>query len=125
MSTQPFDSGRVPEWTRGDYLRKARVAAGMSVKDLAAATGISEKTINNYEADRHAPRRPSLMAWALATGVPLSWIESGQSPTDDQPPTPPNGGGRLTPSDDLARLTASKRARAGGGAHNHQYVAAA
>lgn len=52
----------------------------MTVKQLADATGISEKTINNYEAGRHAPRRPSLIAWALATGVSLEWLTTGKAP---------------------------------------------
>lgn len=123
MTSQPFDAGRVPEWTRGDYLRKARVAADMTVKQLSIATGISEKTINNYEADRHEPRRPNMLAWAMATGVPLSWLESGTLPS------PPNGDGPdpsgLTPNDALTRLTASKSGRSHGTAHNRQYESAA
>lgn len=90
MSTQPYEGGQVPEWTTGDYLRKARVSAGYTVKQLAHVTGISEKTINNYEADRHTPRRPSLIAWAMATGVPLRWLEAGELPVT---PDPDGGGG--------------------------------
>lgn len=54
MTIQPNMPGRTPEWSQGDYLRKARVSAGLTVKDLAELAGISEKTIHNYEGDKVA-----------------------------------------------------------------------
>lgn len=70
--------GVVPEWTRGDRLRKARTNAGLTVEELAGRAGLSEKTINNYEGDRVKQRRSSLIAWAFATGVDLAWLETGR-----------------------------------------------
>ncbi|GAA4112283.1 hypothetical protein GCM10022215_08510 [Nocardioides fonticola] len=104
MTTQPTISGRIPTWTQGDLLRKARVSAGYTVAELAVAAGISEKTINNYEGDRYKPRRPALIAWALATGVDLAWLEGGV--TD---PSGPDGGAAAGASDAaLAELTEQK-----------------
>jgi transcriptional regulator with XRE-family HTH domain len=40
------------------------------LKNFADALGVSAKTINNYEAGTHAPRRIVINAWSLATGVP-------------------------------------------------------
>ena len=86
MTMQSVLEGVVPAWTRGDCLRKARTHAGFTVKQLSEATGISEKTINNYEGDKVTPRRPSMIAWALATGVSLDWLERGGIPPTDGPP---------------------------------------
>lgn len=68
-------AGVVPAWTLGDKLRKAREHAGLSQVDLESLTGISRRSIVSYEGGGRAPRRPQLVAWAVATGVPLSWLE--------------------------------------------------
>lgn len=91
MTTQPTIFGRVPGWTQGDYLRKARMSAGMTTKDLAEATGISEKTINNYENERVTPRRPAIIAWAFATGVDLEWLSMRSVPEVEDGPDDPGG----------------------------------
>lgn len=109
----------MPDFTLGDRLRKARTYAGMTVADLSERAGISEKTVNNYEGDRVQPRRPSLIAWALATGVSLDWIETGRGPSID--PNPPNDGPRKPDPDALRELAAKKRRRARGGS-TREYV---
>lgn len=90
MSAQP---GRVPEWTLGDRLRKARLDAGYrDVQAFADLIGVSRNSVPNWESDRHRPREIALRAWALATGVDRDWIEFGIIPTDD------GGGVRSTPN---------------------------
>jgi len=82
-------AGSVPEWTLGDRLRKARESAGMNQSTLAETTGISRRSISSYESSEAMPKRPQLIAWALATGVPLEWLETGaESPR----PVGPDGG---------------------------------
>lgn len=66
--------GVEPEWTIGDRLRKAREHAGLKQQQLAALTGISDRTITHYERGKTKPRRHQLIAWALATGVSLEWL---------------------------------------------------
>lgn len=91
--TQLTVTGVVPVWTVGDRLRKARAAAHLSQSDFEALTGISRRSISAYEGDERAPRRPQLIAWAMATGVPLAWLESGTTnPRQDGP-----GGGVTLP----------------------------
>lgn len=68
-------AGTVPAWTLPDKLRKAREHAGLSQSELQSLTGISRRTIVSYEGGGRAPRRPQLVAWAVATGVPLWWLE--------------------------------------------------
>lgn len=79
-------TGRVPQWTTADKLRKARESAGLEQTELAREIGVSKNTISNYERGAVAPRRPVLVAWALATGVSLDWLrprqDSNLQPTD-------------------------------------------
>lgn len=83
--TTSFDVGRVPEWTTADRARKARETAGMNQGQLAAAMGVARSTVQRIEQGVAEPRRPLLAAWALATGVPASWLENGKTPTGDNP----------------------------------------
>ena len=82
---------RVPQFTRGDRLRKARSLTGLNTRDFAKEIGVSHGTVTNAEHDK--PVRPiTIKQWALATGVPAEWLEHGIAPAD--------GGG---PSDGAAK----------------------
>lgn len=80
--------GRVPYWSIGDRMRKARESAGLSQTELSEAAGISRKTISRIEAEGMEPKRAYLIAWSFATGVALEWLETGESPR----PVDPDGG---------------------------------
>jgi len=77
-------AGVVPVWTQGDLLRKAREHAQLEQGDLAQRLGVSRQTVSNAERGTRRPRRALVMAWAMATGVSLAWLESA-------PPTTPTG----------------------------------
>lgn len=81
MTAQRYE--RIPEWTRGDRLRKARSLTGLNTKDFAGVLGVSQKTINNAESDKHAVRKITFNAWSLATGIPVEWLEHGIEPQHD------------------------------------------
>lgn len=51
-------------------LRDARITAGLSRRQLAELTGLSERTVNYYEDRTYARRRKAtyVRAWAQATG---------------------------------------------------------
>lgn len=83
MTSQPHE--RIPQWTRGDRLGKARRTTGLGVREFAAQIGVSTKTISDAENDKRAVRRATLKAWALVTGVPLKWLETGEAPRPDDP----------------------------------------
>uniref|UniRef100_UPI000A0680C3 helix-turn-helix domain-containing protein n=1 Tax=Humibacter albus TaxID=427754 RepID=UPI000A0680C3 len=72
------NAGRIPEWSVADRLRKARESAGLEQVELADAAGISRGTISAAENGYRVPNRATLQMWALATGVPLGWIEQGE-----------------------------------------------
>jgi transcriptional regulator with XRE-family HTH domain len=80
MTTQRYE--RIPEWTVGDRLRKARMITGLSTAEFAERLGVSQKTVNNAEADKHAVRKITFNAWSLATGIPVEWLEHGTEPQD-------------------------------------------
>ncbi|QTF71751.1 helix-turn-helix domain-containing protein [Arthrobacter woluwensis] len=82
----------VPVWTVADRLRKAREAAGLEQNDLVRLTGMARGTISAAENGRRKPTKANLNLWALATGVPLEWIETGS--INDESPSP-NGGGAV------------------------------
>lgn len=83
--------GRVPEWTKADRLRKSREAAGMERPYLAQLTGLSLTTISNYENGHGNPRASNMRMWAVATGVPFEWLDTGTVPAEatDEPKQPP------------------------------------
>ncbi len=78
-------STRVPVFTIGDRLRKAREEAGLDQGDFAIETGISRGTISNYERDEVTPKLPYLTVWAMRTGVPFKWLLTGECPDPTGP----------------------------------------
>ncbi len=76
MTMPAPDAGRVPTWTINDRLRKARESAGLEQTELARVAGISRATISATE-NGHRPSRSTVRLWAMATGVPVGWIEQG------------------------------------------------
>lgn len=75
----------IPEWTIGERLAKAREWAGMDQETFAERIGVSRSTVSNYERGRSEPKRIVLNAWAMATGVPLVWLQTGESPRTGGP----------------------------------------
>lgn len=99
MST-PSAHERIPAFTIGDRLRKAREKTGLDQGMFADEIGVSRGTVSNYErADtKEGMKRAYLTLWAMRADVPVEWLLSGR---DDQG-KPPEGDG-------LSRLT-TKRA---------------
>jgi transcriptional regulator with XRE-family HTH domain len=83
---------RVPTWTIGDLLRKAREHAGLEQMELAEELGISRATVSNYERGHVRPRKAVVMAWAMRTGVPVAWLQTGGNPRQGDGP---DGGSTL------------------------------
>jgi transcriptional regulator with XRE-family HTH domain len=85
MTTQRYE--RIPEWTQGDRLRKARELTDMGQREFAEHIGVSHQTITNAEKGHRTVRKITLNAWSLATGVSVEWLECGIAPEDG-----PDGG---------------------------------
>lgn len=69
---------RLPTWTLGDRLRKARLAADVSASDMADLLGVHRNSISAYENDRTEPKVHSIVQWSNATGIPLDWLLKGE-----------------------------------------------
>lgn len=67
-------------------IRAARVKAGLSQTEMAAALGVGRSAVANWEcADRVAPHCTRLARIALLTGVSHEWLATGRgSQTLDQ-----------------------------------------
>jgi len=93
MTTHVHERGSIPAFTVADRLRKAREVARLEQCDLAAAIDVSRGTVSNYERGSVQPRVIVMKAWALRTGVPLSWIQTGDGNEGEAPrPDGPDGG---------------------------------
>ena len=75
--TTAHAAGRVPEITKGDRYRRARLNTGIGSAEFADRIGVSRNTVSAIESDRTAVRKIVANAWALATGVPVEWLETG------------------------------------------------
>lgn len=85
MSTQTQE--RIPALTLGWRLKMA--LGEMSAQTMADHLGVSRQTLSRWMADKGAPpKRAYVVQWALATGVPVEWLERGAV---DQ--SGPDGGG--------------------------------
>lgn len=73
-------SERIPEWTMGDRMRKAREVAGLDQRAFAERLGVSRQTVTNAEKGHVGVRKITIKAWAMATGVPAAWLETGAVP---------------------------------------------
>lgn len=112
-------TGTVPEWTLADRLRKARESTGLDQSEFAERVGISRTSVGNAERGDKTPRRITVRMWAIATGVDLHWLETGQAPAEPGP----DGGERAQrdsnpqPSDweFVSRIAARKRQLEGAG----------
>lgn len=75
---------RIPAFTIGDRLRKARELTGLDQDPFAHEIGVSRGTVSNYEraVSPEGLKKPYLMAWAMRTEVPLEWLMTGKVPGD-------------------------------------------
>ncbi|MEV8339250.1 helix-turn-helix transcriptional regulator [Leucobacter sp. NPDC077196] len=81
-----------------DRLAKALDVAGMSNQEMADCLGVSRNTISNYTHGNSSPRKLYMREWAMRTGVPLEWLETGSFPNEESPHTAgPNGGKKVGP----------------------------
>jgi transcriptional regulator with XRE-family HTH domain len=92
--TDTAPTRRVPPWTVGDRMRKARIYAGMTTDEMAADIGRTRHTISNYERDVTKAPLLVLRLYALRTQVPLDWLQNG---TEDGP-MPPSTSGEAPPT---------------------------
>lgn len=85
--TSAYEQGTVPDFAMRHRLQLAREHAGYTRQQLADAIEVSRNTVLNAETGKTAPRKLMINAWALACGVPASWLATGtQSGPQGGPP---------------------------------------
>jgi len=85
--TSAYDQGQVPNFEMRHRLQLAREFAGLGRGELADRMEISRNSVINAETGRTTPRKIVLNAWAMACGVPVTWILTGEQPGDHPGPT--------------------------------------
>ncbi len=86
--TSAYEAGTIPEIKIQHRMRIAREHAGLEQAELAGRIGISRTSVSNAEKGKYQPRQITINAWAFATGVPATWLETGVDPH----PAGPDGG---------------------------------
>lgn len=82
--TTSYQPGTIPDLnTLPNRLRAARELTGMDQGEFAERAGLSRTGVNAAEGGKSTPRRSTLKLWALTSGVPLYWIETGETPSPD------------------------------------------
>jgi transcriptional regulator with XRE-family HTH domain len=82
MSTE-HETPHIPQFTLGDRLTRSMRDAGIGVQDMATYLGVARNTVSTWLHDRITPNTQTLRLWALRTGVPLEWLQTGQCPHGD------------------------------------------
>ncbi len=77
--------GQIPELTFDWRLKMACAQAGITQAELASSLGVNPATISRWISGDNMPRRPQMIACALALGVPFTWLETGQAPAEPEP----------------------------------------
>lgn len=65
-----------------DRLALAQRRCGLSVQELADRIEVHRNTVSAWINGRARPRTRDLKAYALATGYPVPWLETGEAPSD-------------------------------------------
>lgn len=110
MSTA-IGHGEIPQIELPQRLLLARAYAHLNQTELAGLMGVSRKTIANAESGVKTPLTMTLRAWAYATGVDENWLQTGETPTGNDP----DGG--ETPTDNGLKVRSSTQLSYRGDAH--------
>lgn len=77
MSMQPVYPDERFAFDRYDRMRRALRVAGMTNLEMADYLEVSSNTVGNWLNGRAWPRPRELKRFALRTGFPIQWLETG------------------------------------------------
>ncbi len=98
MSAEDIPSARIPQWTVGDRMAKARDTAGKTQAEMGAHFDVKAETISTWETMTRQPKEflEKLKKWAEITNVSYTWLVTGS-----------DGGVSMVTKDDALRLVHS------------------
>jgi len=67
---------------QGDWMKKALVAAKLPAKDMADYLEVDVATVSRWLGGKQRPSKQTLRLWALKTGAPLEYLETGRLPME-------------------------------------------
>ena len=77
-----------PQWSLGDYIKKARTEAGLMQTDIARKLGVSKQLVSRWENNLSIP---SVVDWrhlAVVTGAHYLWdLDALPTPDEDFDPS--------------------------------------
>jgi transcriptional regulator with XRE-family HTH domain len=73
---------RIPQWTVGDRLRKAREEVGIGVEEIAAMLKRNRNSVTRYERSWTVDVN-LVRSYAAITDTPMEWLLTGELPGDD------------------------------------------
>lgn len=79
--TMRATQGLIPEFELHDRMKKTLPWSGTSVGDIAEYLGVTRETVSRWVNGKIVPSRQTLRLWALRTGVPFEWLETGKVPS--------------------------------------------
>ena len=65
---------------QGDWLKKSLDVSGATAAEIAELIDVSIRTMTNYLGGHTRPNDRKLAKWAMRTGVPLSYLQTGILP---------------------------------------------
>lgn len=68
-----------------DRMKKSLDISGVTNAEMAAYLDVSRFTVSRYLNRANAVPRAVLRSWAMCTGVPFEWLETGKTPGGDNP----------------------------------------
>ena len=88
-SPAPIDVSQL-QFDQADRLDKALKVSGVSGREMADYLGLTPYTVSRYINRKAEVPLQTLRLWALRTGVPFEWLETGKTPGGNDP----DGGGQ-------------------------------
>ncbi len=82
MSISPVEMADL-EFDLADRMRKSLRVSGISSAEMADILEVSRNTVSGWLNGAREPKRLYLRIWAVRTGVPLKWLETGEAPSPE------------------------------------------
>ena len=79
--TEAHDIGVDLRFDLADRMRKSLRIADVGVAEIAEYLGVSRNTVSTWINGRITPSIQTQRLWAIRTGVPFTWLQTGQDPS--------------------------------------------